>query len=53
MLYSWYRARLRERIPEMVAKWEPRIGVTVADWRIRRMKTTVGYVQSGSRAVSG
>ena len=23
----------------MVAKWEPRIDVTVAEWRIRRMKT--------------
>ena len=42
MLYTWYRARLRDRIPEMVAKWEPRIGVTVADWRIRRMKTRWG-----------
>ena len=42
MLYRWYRARLRERIPEMVAKWEPRIGVTVADWRVRRMKTRWG-----------
>ena len=42
MLYTWYRARLREHIPEMVAKWEPRIGVTVADWRIRRMKTRWG-----------
>ena len=42
MLYRWYRAQLRERIPEMVAKWEPRIGVTVADWRIRRMKTRWG-----------
>ncbi len=42
MLYRWYRARLREPIPEMVAKWEPRIGVTVAEWRIRRMKTRWG-----------
>ena len=42
MLYTWYRARLRERIPEIVAKWEPRIGVTVPDWRIRRMKTRWG-----------
>ena len=41
-LYRWYRARLRERIPEMIAKWEPKIGVTVADWRIRRMKTRWG-----------
>ena len=42
MLYRWYRARLRERIPGMVAKWEPTIGVTVAEWRIRRMKTRWG-----------
>ena len=42
LLYRWYRARLRERIPQMVAKWEPRIGVTVPDWRIRRMKTRWG-----------
>ena len=42
LLYRWYRDRLRERIPEMVATWEPRIGVTVAEWRIRRMKTRWG-----------
>ena len=42
MLYRWYRERLRERIPEMVGKWEPNIGVTVAEWRIRRMKTRWG-----------
>ena len=42
MLYRWYRARLRERIPEMVARWEPKVGVKVAEWRIRRMKTRWG-----------
>ena len=42
VLYRWYRARLRERIPEMVAKWASRIGVTVVDWRVRRMKTRWG-----------
>lgn len=42
MLYGWYRAQLRERIPDMVAKWELRIGVEVADWRVRRMKTRWG-----------
>ena len=48
LLYRWYRARLRERIPEMVAKWEPRIGVRVADWRIRRMKTRWGTCNPGA-----
>ena len=42
ILYKWYRQRLHERIPEMVAKWEPKIGVTVTEWRIRRMKTRWG-----------
>ena len=42
LLYRWYRARLRERVPEMVAKWGLKIGVTVSDWRIRRMKTRWG-----------
>ncbi len=49
MLYSWYRAQLRERIPELVAKWEPRIGVTVAEWRIRRMKTRWGTCNPDAR----
>lgn len=51
MLYRWYRARLRERIPDMVAKWEPRVGVTVDDWRIRRMKTRWGTCNPESRRI--
>ena len=51
MLYQWYRVRLRERIPEIVAKWEPRIGVTVDDWRIRRMKTRWGTCNRESRRI--
>ena len=42
ILYRWYRAQLGKRIPALIDKWEPRIGVTVADWRIRRMKTRWG-----------
>jgi len=49
MLYSWYRARLRERIPELIAKWEPRIDVSVAEWRIRRMKTRWGTCNPDAR----
>ena len=49
MLYGWYRGWLRERIPEMIAKWEPRIGVTVVEWRIRRMKTRWGSCNTAAR----
>ena len=51
MLYRWYRARLRERIPEIIAKWEPRIGVRVADWRVRRMKTRWGTCNTAARRI--
>ena len=39
VLRQWYRHRLRDRLPALVAKWEPRVGVTVNAVRIRRMKT--------------
>ena len=51
LLYRWYRAQLRERIPEMVTKWESRIGVTVDDWRIRRMKTRWGTCNAEARRI--
>ncbi len=42
LLDHWYRERLREAIPGAIAKWEPRVGVRVSRWSIRRMKTKWG-----------
>lgn len=42
ILHRWYRQMLREQIPALIAKWEPVVGVKVADWRIKRMKTRWG-----------
>lgn len=41
LLDCWYRARLREAIPEIVAKWESKVSA-VSHWSIRRMKTKWG-----------
>jgi predicted metal-dependent hydrolase len=41
-LQQWYRKQLRERIPGFLENWEPRVGVRVAEVRIRRMKTRWG-----------
>src|SRR3546814_2108003 len=38
----WYRAQLRQAIPEVLSKWEPKMRVTVPKWSIRRMKTKWG-----------
>ncbi len=42
VLHHWYRQRLREQVPQLIAKWEPEIGVTVAEWGIKKMKTRWG-----------
>ena len=42
VLNRWYRQQLRDQIPQLIAKWEPKIDVTVVQWGIKRMKTRWG-----------
>jgi hypothetical protein len=41
-LRRWYRARLRELILPLLAKWEAALGVHAAGWGIKKMKTKWG-----------
>ena len=51
VLHRWYRQRLREQIPPLIAKWEPEIGVTVAEWGIKKMKTRWGTCNIAARRI--
>lgn len=51
VLQRWYRGRLREQIPALVAKWEPKVGRTIADVRIKRMKTRWGSCNAEARRI--
>lgn len=42
VLGEWYRQELRSAIPTLIAKWEPLMGVKVASFQVRRMKTLWG-----------
>lgn len=42
VLQRWYRKQLRKQIPSLRAKWEPAVGVTVTEVRIKKMKTLWG-----------
>lgn len=50
-LQRWYRSRLREQLPELVTKWESRIGVEVSEVRIKRMKTRWGTCNSEAKRI--
>ena len=42
VLEGWYRQELKKLVPPLLAKWQPRLGVEVDDWRIKKMKTKWG-----------
>jgi predicted metal-dependent hydrolase len=39
---AWYRRQLKELIPPLIEKWEGIIGVKVAEWGVKQMKTKWG-----------
>ena len=42
VMLQWYRQQLNEQIPTFITHWERLMGVRVADWRLRKMKTKWG-----------
>ena len=42
VMMAWYRNYLKEAIPSLIAQWEKVLGVTVAEWSIKQMKTRWG-----------
>ena len=42
VIKDWYRQELKNDIPAIIAKWQPIIGVLVAEWRIKFMRTRWG-----------
>jgi len=42
IMLAWYRAYLKQTIPPLIDKWEQVIGVQVADWGVKQMKTRWG-----------
>lgn len=51
LLQRWYRRLLRERVGDLVAKWEPVVGVNVVEWGIKKMKTRWGTCNTDSKRI--
>ena len=50
-LAEWYRDELKARVPDLVEWWEPAVGVSVAEWGVKRMRTKWGTCNVGARRV--
>ncbi len=51
VLERWYRRLLADTLPALIARWEPTVGVRVAEWRIKRMKTRWGTCNIRDRRI--
>lgn len=51
VLLRWYREQLKALIPPLLEKWQPALGVQVAAWGIKKMKTKWGSCNTDSRRV--
>ena len=51
VLNDWYRRHLKVLIPDLISRWQPIVGVQVADWGIKKMKTRWGSCNMQDRRV--
>jgi len=51
VLQRWYRQQLRELIPPLLDKWQSLLGVRVAEWGIKKMKTKWGACNVEARRI--
>ncbi|MFZ3328652.1 MAG: SprT family zinc-dependent metalloprotease [Methylocella sp.] len=47
----WYREQIKVAMPDLIAKWEPKMGVTVERFFVRQMKTKWGSCNPGKRSI--
>lgn len=51
VLLQWYRRQLKAAAAPLISKWEHSIGVKVADWGVKRMKTRWGSCNPQARRI--
>lgn len=51
VINDWYREYLKNTIPELLEKWQPKIGKSVASWGVKKMKTKWGSCNIGAKRI--
>lgn len=51
LLNDWYRQYMKELLPDLISDWQPVLGVQVADWGVKKMKTRWGSCNTQDRRV--
>jgi predicted metal-dependent hydrolase len=48
---AWYREQIKKAVPQLIAKWEPVMGVKVEQFFVQKMKTKWGSCNSAFKTI--
>ncbi len=51
VMHEWHKSLLHDAVPELIRKWEPKLGVEVAGYFLQRMKTRWGGCNQRARNI--
>ena len=51
VIHEWHKSLLHEAVRELIARWEPKLGVEVAGYFLQRMKTKWGSCNHGAGTI--
>ncbi|MBL7692601.1 MAG: M48 family metallopeptidase [Flavipsychrobacter sp.] len=51
VLESWYRQQLKDMLPVYIAKWEKKMGVTVEEFAVKKMRTKWGTCNAAAARI--
>lgn len=51
VLDSWYRQQLKDMIPAYISKWEQKLGVSVAEFAVKKMRTKWGTCNTNAARI--
>jgi predicted metal-dependent hydrolase len=51
VMHEWHKSLLHEVVPELIRRWEPKLGVEVAGYFLQRMKTKWGGCNHRARNI--
>ena len=46
IMHEWHKSLLHDALPELIQKWEPRLGVEVAGYFLQRMKKETNRIHT-------
>jgi predicted metal-dependent hydrolase len=51
VMHEWHKSLLHDAVPELIRKWEPKLGVKVSRYFLQRMKTKWGSCNYQARSI--